>query len=349
MAGQILNLRFFMILGQILMIFASNIDEKVSDFFKSGHTNNWAVLVDTSRFWFNYRHAANVLSVYRSVKRLGIPDSHIILMIADDMPCNPRNPRPATIFNNANQHINVYGDDVEVDYKGYEVTVENFIRVLSGRLPDSTPRSKRLLSDDRSNVLVYMTGHGGDGFLKFQDSEEISHVELGHAFEQMWQKRRYHEMFFAIDTCQAVSMYQKIYSPNILAVASSQVGQDSYSHHYDSSLGVFVMDRFTYYMLEMLEKVKPDSKKSMYELVNCCPPHLCGSNVGVRTDLYPRDLQSVPITEFFGNVHNVELQMTAMNLTSTATDKKTCSKDSCDTKPERKQGRNLIYLDQFPV
>lgn len=52
---------------------------------------------------------------------MGIPDSQIILMIADDMACNPRNPRPATVFNNANQHINVYGDDVEVDYRGYEV------------------------------------------------------------------------------------------------------------------------------------------------------------------------------------------------------------------------------------
>ena len=40
------------------------------------HTNNWAVIVDTSRFWFNYRHAANVLSIYRSVKRLGIPDRY---------------------------------------------------------------------------------------------------------------------------------------------------------------------------------------------------------------------------------------------------------------------------------
>lgn len=47
--------------------------------------------------------------------------SRIILMVADDMPCNPRNPRPATVFNNANEHINVYGDDVEVDYRGYEV------------------------------------------------------------------------------------------------------------------------------------------------------------------------------------------------------------------------------------
>lgn len=79
------------------------------------------MLVDTSRFWFNYRHVANVLSIYRSVKRLGIPDSQIILMISDDMACNPRNPRPATIFNNAHEQINVYGDDVEVDYRGYEV------------------------------------------------------------------------------------------------------------------------------------------------------------------------------------------------------------------------------------
>ena len=34
-------------------------------------------------------------------------------------------------------------------------------------------------------------GHGGDGFLKFQDAEEISSAELADAFEQMWQKRRY--------------------------------------------------------------------------------------------------------------------------------------------------------------
>jgi len=45
--------------------------------FDRNHTNNWAVLVDTSRFWFNYRHVANVLSLYRSVRRLGIPDSQV--------------------------------------------------------------------------------------------------------------------------------------------------------------------------------------------------------------------------------------------------------------------------------
>ena len=155
------------------------------------HTSNWAVLVSTSRFWFNYRHLANVLSLYRTVKRLGIPDSQIILMLPDDMACNPRNAFPGTVFNNADRALDLYGDNIEVDYRGYEVTVENFIRLLTDRVGEEMPRSKRLLTDDRSNILVYMTGHGGNEFLKFQDAEEISAFDLADAFEQMWEKKRY--------------------------------------------------------------------------------------------------------------------------------------------------------------
>ena len=155
------------------------------------HTSNWAVLVSTSRFWFNYRHLANVLSLYRTVKRLGIPDSQIILMLPDDMACNPRNAFPGTVYNNADRALDLYGDNIEVDYRGYEVTVENFIRLLTDRLGEDVPRGKRLGSDAGSNVLVYMTGHGGNEFLKFQDSEEIGSWDLADAFEQMWEKKRY--------------------------------------------------------------------------------------------------------------------------------------------------------------
>ncbi|XP_039871453.1 GPI-anchor transamidase [Simochromis diagramma] len=292
-----------------------NIENSAGQFFSSGHTNNWAVLVCTSRFWFNYRHVANTLSVYRSVKRLGIPDSHIVLMLADDMACNHRNPKPATVFSHKNMELNVYGDDVEVDYRGYEVTVENFLRVLTGRLPPSTPRSKRLLSDDRSNILIYLTGHGGNGFLKFQDSEEISNVELADAFEQMWQKRRYNELLFIIDTCQGASMYERFYSPNIMALASSQVGEDSLSHQPDLAIGVHLMDRYTFYMLEFLEDIHPASKTNMNDLFKVCPKSQCVSTPGHRTDLFLRDPGSVLITDFFGSVRKVELTMDAINLT----------------------------------
>ena len=88
-------------------------DKSFDNFLKSDHTNNWAVLVRifnettlqdemrrcfhdlkveysvyfqvcTSRFWFNYRHVANVLSIYRSVKRLGIPDRYEILFFCSN-------------------------------------------------------------------------------------------------------------------------------------------------------------------------------------------------------------------------------------------------------------------------
>lgn len=61
----------------------------------------------------------------------------------------------------------------------------------AGRLPESTPPSKRLMTDSSSNIFVYMTGHGGDEFLKFQDNEEISAFDLADAFGGMWAKGRY--------------------------------------------------------------------------------------------------------------------------------------------------------------
>ncbi|KAH7165584.1 peptidase C13 family-domain-containing protein [Dactylonectria macrodidyma] len=276
------------------------------------HTSNWAVLVCTSRFWFNYRHLANVLSMYRTVKRLGIPDSQIILMLPDDMACNPRNAFPGTVYSNSDRAVDLYGDNIEVDYRGYEVTVENFIRLLTDRVGAEMPRSKRLLTDDRSNILVYMTGHGGNEFLKFQDAEEIGAVDLANAFEEMWEKKRYHEILFMIDTCQANTMYSRLYSPNIIATGSSELDQSSYSHHADNDVGVAVIDRYTYYNLEFLETQVKDlgSRKTVGDLFDSYDYGKIHSNPGFRYDLFPGGPDSARsrlITDFFGNVQNVEV------------------------------------------
>ncbi|ODV77510.1 uncharacterized protein CANTADRAFT_56527 [Suhomyces tanzawaensis NRRL Y-17324] len=282
-----------------------NTDEAETVIAKSGHTNNWAVLVSTSRFWFNYRHMANVLSLYRTVKRLGIPDSQIILMLSDDIACNPRNAFPGTVFNNMDQAIDLYGDLIEVDYRGYEVTVENFVRLLTDRWDPDHPRSKRLLTDENSNIFIYLTGHGGNEFLKFQDADEIGSYDIADAFEQMHEKKRYNEIFFMIDTCQANTMYERFYSPNILAVGSSQIEESSYSHHSDMDIGVAVIDRFTYYTLDFLEKIKTNSKVTMDKLFDEYTFENIHSTPGIRTDLFNREVKDVLLTDFFGNVQDV--------------------------------------------
>ncbi|KAK9467721.1 peptidase C13 family-domain-containing protein [Lipomyces arxii] len=271
------------------------------------HTNNWAVIVSTSRFWFNYRHQANALSMYRTVKRLGIPDSQIILMLADDAACNPRNAFPGTVYNNADRALDLYSNNIEVDYRGYEVTVDTFLRVLTDKVDTTTPRSKRLLTDEHSNVFIYLTGHGGNEFLKFQDAEEVSAFDIADAFAQMHAMKRYSEILFMIDTCQANTMYSKFYSPNVLAIGSSEFEESSYSHHADSDVGVAVIDRFTYYNLEFLEQVERKSSLTMQDLVDSYDYVKIHSHAGVRTDLYNQNLSDVLITDFFGNVQAVEI------------------------------------------
>ncbi|KAL0559572.1 hypothetical protein IC582_004187 [Cucumis melo] len=266
------------------------------------HTNNWAVLVCTSRYWFNYRHMANTLSLYRTVKRLGIPDERIILMLADDIACNPRNKYPAEVFNNENHKINLYGDNVEVDYRGYEVTVENFLRVLTGRHEAAVPRSKRLLSDEGSHILLYMTGHGGDEFLKFQDSEELQSHDLADAVKQMKEKLRFKELLIMVDTCQAATLFNQLHSPGVLAIGSSKKGENSYSHHLDPDVGVSVVDRFTYYTLAFFERLNMYDNTSLISLFSSYNPSLLMSTAYYRTDLYQRRLEEVPVTNFFGSV-----------------------------------------------
>jgi glycosylphosphatidylinositol transamidase (GPIT) subunit GPI8 len=46
-----------------------------------------------------------------------------------------------------------------------------------------------------------------------QDSEEITNIELADAFQQMWAKRRYNEIFFMIDTCQ-------VFLPSVTGLSS---------------------------------------------------------------------------------------------------------------------------------
>lgn len=279
----------------------------------AAHTSNWAVLVATSRFWFNYRHLANTLSLYRTVKRLGIPDSQILLLLPDDMACNPRNAFSGTVYSNADRHMDLYGENVEVDYRGYEVTVENFIRLLTDRWEESVPASKRLQTDEGSNILIYMTGHGGSEFLKFQDSEEISSWDLADAFSQMREKKRYNEMLFMIDTCQANTLYRQFYAPGLIATGSSEEDESSYSHHADNDVGVAVIDRWTYYVLEFLETqvTGPTSDKTLGDLFDSYDVGKIHSNPGVRWDLFPGGEQagrSRRVVDFFGNVQSVEIQ-----------------------------------------
>lgn len=111
-------------------------------------------------------------------------------------------------------------------------------------------------------------------------------------------------------------MYSKFYSPNIIATGSSEIDQSSYSHHSDQDVGVAVIDRYTYYNLDFLEREvrEPSSKKTLGNLFDSYDEEKLLSRAGVRWDLFPGGEQAGRerlLMDFFGNVQNVEVDSPA--------------------------------------
>lgn len=216
--------------------------------------DNWAVLVSASRYWFNYRHSTNALILYRQLRQNGFPDERIVLMLADDVAGNTRNRFPNKIFHASGLGENLFIPDIQVDYKGRTVTKASFTDLLLGKHPEWLTSEKRLLSGPKSNVLVFITGHGGDNFFKFQDFEEMTSTELSAIFGEMHKRGRYGQLLFFMDTCQAATMVSKLDAPNMLAISTSLKGQSSYSDVPNDELGLPLVDRFAKQFCEFLSE-----------------------------------------------------------------------------------------------
>lgn len=68
-----------------------------------------AILFATSKFWFNYRQGAGILSLYQHLVRNGYSDEDVVLLIPDNLACNPRN-------NNGQLINSIDGDSTTNDY-----------------------------------------------------------------------------------------------------------------------------------------------------------------------------------------------------------------------------------------
>jgi len=57
---------------------------------------------------------------------------------------------------------------------------------------------------------VYISGHGGNEFMKFQDTAELMAQDVADAVAQMHQKGRYRELLLIVETCQAATLYSRM-------------------------------------------------------------------------------------------------------------------------------------------
>jgi phosphatidylinositol glycan class K len=246
--------------------------------------DNWAVILNSSKFYFNYRHTTNALMIYQILKRMGFSDDRIILMLPENIPCNPRNNFPYEMFNGQTKE-NLYDGNIEVDYRGKDITPDSIVRLLTGRYDQNTPPNQRLNSNKNSRIFMFFNGHGGDSYLKIQDTQVLRDVDIALALKEMHIKERYAEIFFILETCQAFSLFRYIDVPNVHGLATSLVGQMAKSLWVDTDLGISMTDHFSYYFADLLKNISYSDiqKLRLSEVMQRLPGKLLKADLGYQS------------------------------------------------------------------
>lgn len=268
-------------------------------FFPFIKTKNWAVIVSTSVTWQNYRHTANALTMYQNVKRLGIPSKRIILMLADDVAMNIRNPFPGKVYGDRDCKEDL-ARNVLVDYRNKEVTPKKFLQVMLDISLNSNGK-KRLLSDNKSKIFLYMTGHGVESYLNFREYNEISSNVFSSIFLLMEKNQKYKKILFIVDTCEAHSLFKKIKSSNIIGISSSRSKESSYSYHNNRILGLAVIDQLSFYIQSFMKGISNKSEDTLQDLFLYLKKQTMSSIPGLYVSPNTESPDKIKLISFFSN------------------------------------------------
>ncbi|CAI2375727.1 unnamed protein product [Moneuplotes crassus] len=269
--------------------------------FAENYRNNWYVLVDTSRYIFNYRHFSNVLGIYENLKKHGIKDDRIILLAPMTYACDPRNRLPGKIFYDPEKDINLYCNNPIVDIRGEDLSDINVINIIKGLYDENLPTSQKLMSDEDSDIMFYFTGHSGDEFFKIQDSQLLYSRDIGKALDIAYLKGKYRKILFISDTCEAFSWFSYVQAPNVMYEASSKLGESAISHGWDSRIENFLSDKYTFLLLKYFRDRYESlfKKTSLHTLFTSFDVKFLEAEPSYDHTLIDSNLQSEPLLDFF--------------------------------------------------
>uniref|UniRef100_A0A7S3KA71 legumain n=1 Tax=Euplotes crassus TaxID=5936 RepID=A0A7S3KA71_EUPCR len=188
-------------------------------------TDHWAVIVAGSNGFWNYRHQADVCHAYHIMKDNGIPEDQIILLSYDDVASSSQNPFPGQLFNKPD------GEDVyagcNIDYKGKDVTPENFMNILKGK-----GDGKVLKSDSNSKVFINFADHGAPGLIAFP-TKQLYAKDFHETLLYMHENKMYGEMTVYIEACESGSMFEGILEDdlNIYATTAANPHESSWGYY----------------------------------------------------------------------------------------------------------------------
>lgn len=251
-------------------------DESDSNYTPSIPDGNKAVLICGSEGWYNYRHQADILYVYNTLKKNHYSDNEIILIMRDDIAYHPKNPYPGVIRISPDSE-NLY-KDVVIDYRADTISTQDIVDILVGN--KSERLSTVLESTETDNVLLYWTGHGKEkSFSWLETGDKFTDVMMGETVQKMYDDRKYQSMLIFTEPCYSGSVVKAIEgTPLVLGFSAASENESSYADHYSNELGVWMCDRFTLNLIHIYEEHNYVDLLETYKKLNSST---LGSNVQV--------------------------------------------------------------------
>lgn len=117
---------------------------------------------------------------------------------------------------------------------------------------------RKLNTDANSRIVIYVTSHGGGGFIKIRAKSVILSDDLNRTLIEMYSKKKYKEIVFILDACEAITLYDSVnedLAPNIFFIGSSIRDEKAQSINYDKDFMTPLADRFSLLLFNSLNKI----------------------------------------------------------------------------------------------
>ena len=252
-------------------------------------TDQYAVLVQGSEGYINYRHQADVLSVYQALRRGGFPDDHIILIIDRDMSSSHTNPQPGTVRTSPDGPDLLGGTTVgsgfaaaEIDYDSRDLTARDIANILKGNQTSTTPVV--LPQGEGHNVLFYWSGHGrsrsqggADEFVWRKDyaGDGFTAALLKETARQM----QFRKLCIAAEPCYGECVISAVEGiPGVLAMSGASAAEQSWADHWSDDARIWMCDRFS---LNLVNCLTDNPQSNFRDIFLYCAQHTLGSHAKI--------------------------------------------------------------------
>ena len=250
--------------------------------------DNYAVLVAASKGWKNYRHQADVLGMYHYLKGKGYDDDHIILIMADDIAYNEKNPLQGVVRREIGGD-NLY-KDLQIDYRLGDLTLEDLKQILTCNPSEAYPLT--LGSSENDNVLFFWSGHGTQQGWKWKEEEDLN-ADFARA---MFSDMQFRKMFAIVETCYSGAVAQDCTGiPGLLLMTAANPYEPSKAATFDDELQVYLSNTFT---ASILSQFALNPRSSIYDLYLHAFDKTQGSHVMVYNADHYGNLRWSEISEF---------------------------------------------------